>query len=630
MAPDANIVAEKVLNAKGTGYNTDIASGIIKATDAGASVINISITYFNDAATVAAINYAASKGAFLVWAGGNDSQSLLAGANTTGLTTTALTHMIFAGAVTSTNARASFSNIPGRGNLVASGTTASYMSRWVMAPGQSILAPASPTSTSLSSWSGTSMAAPIVSGSLILLESAWPILKTRGTLADLLLATATDLGTAGVDSTYGRGLINLTTAFSPYGPLTVTNNTGGTIPVTSLSGTLATGSLGSLPNITALLNNYTALDSYLRNFTVNLSGLIRTPLAPYQLNALPTNIRTPPSVMRWSDGSDIAIMTNAAPVDVDKNFDVTGSRTENVNSQFFMMLSDKAGDVKAMGLGVTSRMGYANALYHDKQKADLSMALGSSNLSDISNGGTFISWGSSLNPSTRFAISLNEKNNSALSGNKVALNNDSKNAVTDVNVGLLYAMNDSIQLGLHLDSLTEEKGLLGNLYETNALINLGNKNYTSAIGFSLNIDIDKNQHLLLEGTNASIKSSRSSGIVNQTNGISAQALGVAYLHNDLIKKDDVFTLSIKQPLRVAEGKANVTLTEIDAVTGEASQQNHWVSLKPDGHEIDSKLSYNTPLTQNQNIAFEASYIKDGLNIKDNDFTKVGIIWNIKF
>ena len=196
VAPNANIFSEKVLNAAGSGYSTDVSSGIKKAADAGAAVINVSITYGNSADAVAAINYAASKGSFIVWAGGNSSVNLLSGSNTNGLTATAISHLVFAGSVNANNVLSSFSNKPGSGSLVSTGVSASYSSRWVMAPGESILAPYSPSVPSAwGYWSGTSMSAPVVSGSLILLEAAWPILKTNGTAANLLLNTATDLGT---------------------------------------------------------------------------------------------------------------------------------------------------------------------------------------------------------------------------------------------------------------------------------------------------------------------------------------------------------------------------------------------------------------------------------------------------
>jgi subtilisin family serine protease len=90
MAPNANIVAQKVLNASGSGYSTDVANGLVRAANAGASVINLSLTFGNTPELVSAINYAAGKGAFIVWAGGNSAQNLLGGASTRGLTAAAV------------------------------------------------------------------------------------------------------------------------------------------------------------------------------------------------------------------------------------------------------------------------------------------------------------------------------------------------------------------------------------------------------------------------------------------------------------------------------------------------------------------------------------------------------------
>ena len=137
------------------------------------------------------------------------------------------------------------------------------------------------------------MAAPLVSGSLLLLQSAWPILKTNGTTADLLLGTATDLGVKGVDSTYGTGLVNLATAFQPVGALSVTLANGNSTPVSAISGSLLTsGALGNLMAIKERLANYMSFDSYQRNFTVNLSGLIQSRPTAASLNPLPTNVNS--------------------------------------------------------------------------------------------------------------------------------------------------------------------------------------------------------------------------------------------------------------------------------------------------------------------------------------------------
>ncbi|UJB19844.1 MULTISPECIES: autotransporter domain-containing protein [Lysobacter] len=68
--------------------------------------------------------------------------------------------------------------------------------------------------------SGTSMAAPHVTGSLGLLFERFPYLASTQ-VRDILLTTATDLGAAGVDEVYGWGLINLQKAIDGPGQIRV-------------------------------------------------------------------------------------------------------------------------------------------------------------------------------------------------------------------------------------------------------------------------------------------------------------------------------------------------------------------------------------------------------------------------
>ncbi len=68
--------------------------------------------------------------------------------------------------------------------------------------------------------SGTSMAAPHVTGALGLLMERFPYLD-NAQIRDVLLTTATDLGDPGVDDVYGWGLINLAKGIDGYGSLRV-------------------------------------------------------------------------------------------------------------------------------------------------------------------------------------------------------------------------------------------------------------------------------------------------------------------------------------------------------------------------------------------------------------------------
>lgn len=69
-------------------------------------------------------------------------------------------------------------------------------------------------------YSGTSMAAPHVTGALGLLFERFPYLN-GAQVRDVMLTTATDLGEEGVDDVYGWGLLNLQKAIEGYGQLRV-------------------------------------------------------------------------------------------------------------------------------------------------------------------------------------------------------------------------------------------------------------------------------------------------------------------------------------------------------------------------------------------------------------------------
>ncbi|MDO5609350.1 MAG: S8 family serine peptidase [Pseudomonadota bacterium] len=69
-------------------------------------------------------------------------------------------------------------------------------------------------------YSGTSMAAPHVTGALALLFERYPYL-TNPQVRDVMLTTATDMGAPGVDEIYGWGLLNLQKAIEGYGQFRV-------------------------------------------------------------------------------------------------------------------------------------------------------------------------------------------------------------------------------------------------------------------------------------------------------------------------------------------------------------------------------------------------------------------------
>ena len=124
-----------------------------------------------------------------------------------------------------TNPIASFSS---RGPSTCGGTGSLLIKPEVSAPGVSVRSSGSATGYTV--LSGTSMASPHIAGAVALLKQFAPNLTGRQIL-EALYNTAIDLGAAGEDNNYGKGLIDVYAAFLSLG----TPDTTAPDPITDLS-----------------------------------------------------------------------------------------------------------------------------------------------------------------------------------------------------------------------------------------------------------------------------------------------------------------------------------------------------------------------------------------------------------
>lgn len=181
---DVKILPIKVLNADGEGDTISIVKGILYAVDSGADVINLSLgARYKIDLLAEAIEYAKSKGVFVVTASGNDNENSdnFSPAGDGGYTVAAMNYNY---------KKASFSDY---GNSVKAA-----------APGVKIL---STVPGGYEAWDGTSMAAPVVSGIAAMLKAENPDL-TPAQLEAILNSTATDIIYQGKDQASGYGLVN--------------------------------------------------------------------------------------------------------------------------------------------------------------------------------------------------------------------------------------------------------------------------------------------------------------------------------------------------------------------------------------------------------------------------------------
>lgn len=94
-------------------------------------------------------------------------------------------------------------------------------------------------------------------------------------------------------------------------------------------------------------------------------------------------------------------------------------------------------------------------------------------------------------------------------------------------------------------------------------------------------------------------SSKLSGLITDTSDTTSRSFGASLARKDAFDKGDWLELSVKAPLKVVSGSANVMFNKLDE-DGNVSLYLQRASLKPDGNELNSGIDYKAPVT----VSFE--------------------------
>ncbi len=308
----------------GCKFGTDaIAKGVDTARAAGARVINMSLGGSTmPQSLIDAIGRATAQGIIVVIAAGNDGSDNPDPFTAVAGSAAARNLVIVAGSVGSGDVISSFSDKAGSG-----------AAHYLAAVGERVRAPDQNNTAYL--WSGTSFAAPQISGAVALLAQAFPNLS-GAQIVDLLFSTARDVGAAGVDGIYGNGVLDLTRAFQPVGTTTVAGST--------LAVSLGTNATLSAPMGDATVGQLGAviLDSYARAFAIDLAGTINRAGPPRTLGGLLQNRQRNVALAT----ADTSVSLTLAPR---ANGDVALQRS--------MMTQDQATTARAIAGAVTQRLG---------------------------------------------------------------------------------------------------------------------------------------------------------------------------------------------------------------------------------------------------------------------------------
>jgi subtilisin family serine protease len=196
------VMPVRVLDNYGNGWYSDIAAGIVYAAENGAKIINLSLGGAAASTTLCeAVRYAyEKKGALVVVATGNTGGAVYYPA--------ACEDVLAVAATDRADQRAGFSNYGAQVDLAAPGVD--IYSTWPWLDGYFVM-------------SGTSMAAPHVSGVAALVWSRWPA-WSNDAVSRRITETAVDVGSPGWDKYTGWGRLDAAAAVgaSPLPTLTAT------------------------------------------------------------------------------------------------------------------------------------------------------------------------------------------------------------------------------------------------------------------------------------------------------------------------------------------------------------------------------------------------------------------------
>jgi len=669
VAPGANLIPIRVLDSSGSGSFANVAAGINYSTfgttviqPLGATIskpktdiVNISLGATSDGGALqqSLTNGVRNGQLFTIAAGNNGGATPISPASYAGtLNNTSNTGAIIAvGSVTCTSNVASSCSIASYSNRAGDPNTSNTPYWFLVAPGTNILSTYDGSATATATLSGTSMATPVVAGAAALLKQYWNLNGQK--IAQILLTTATDMGTPGVDAVYGQGLLNLSAALQPVyvtatGPRILRSTAGGGgTQVTTLSAatTLQSSTAVSSAYKTALSSanlSVAGLDDFGRDYSYNLSSLYTTNNSKnYYLeqmfSSIDKNVTTKQVV---TEGSKLTFTQTEQKQNYfdDENLGVKTSSTKFSPQLTSMSLNTQLSDSQAMTYGINSNtnnfFGFANTPFENSgfivNKTFDNPYLGFNGAQSFAGFSSKIGseWNiatgvvNTSNPFTKF-----QSNNDPF---QTSTTNLPKQNITSGFVELSKQTDDN-KFAVSFGSTMEKAGLLGGstdplfgITDTSKTMFLSLKNAKN-IGGDTWIAGSYNQGLTL-------KNGQQDSLVSSSSNLISQSWSLGLIQSNLFNKEDRFGIAFNQPLVVKSGSLNLSVpTGLEYDSGNMQYENRKVSIAPSAIERNIEANYFIPTSSVSGLSFTGVYRMNPDNNDSNPSQKVvAVRWQSLF
>jgi subtilisin family serine protease len=645
IAPRAKIAAYNPFDSSFTANWEDVTKGIAEVGQRGASVINLSLgvsgsTFapeWRDVFKRSEVDGFKDNTVYVI-AAGNDGFTQTANIEMNGSLDSTF---IIVGSVDPFGRISGFSNTPGTACITDGGEckntspwnsendkfrTTDYikesgllMNRFLVAPGELLLVSDGKGGTTR--MSGTSFAAPLVSGAIALIQDRWPWLKAYPKdVAKIILESAQDLGAPGVDEVYGHGLLDIQAAQSAldFGALKYYLVQSGNLTEVSANTlqTQGTDPIWSSQNL--YFSAFEKIDSAERDFLIPLSSRLfdrkvdgRT-FQKYMYDQFTAWIAS-------SQGSGFAAnLTNSAKVMISNNPNGWSSslrgRYETVEGKFGLKrrlnssLEVTAPEgalsfIAGTGDGALSLSG--NGAMQLASDFDPNLG-GNDPLLGFASGASHLAARVKLAPNLRIGVGITnahrdiERDLSAASRSSALLAHRQLIGdydATAANVRIEYALSPKANLALALTQLDEDRAFFG----VRSLVSNDFGDGTSSRSATLSADAmiaDKLQ-LFASATVARSHADKSASL--RLNKFVSSAWQVGFAKSNILGKTDHLRFSVAQPLHVEQGAVEFqTVGVVNRETGEKGIISQQLNIAdPQKRRFRAEAHYGASLDQGQ-------------------------------
>jgi hypothetical protein len=630
IAPQARVITYNPFDDTNTASWDDIKAGIVSLKQARASVINLSLgvrgstlhpewsAVFSDAA----VRPSAGNTVYVL-AAGNDGT-----AQTQNVTwqPAGAPAILVVGSVDPSGTISSFSNRPGTACLTTAGICASgnrLADRFLVAPGELLLV--ADGNGGFSRVSGTSFAAPLVSGTVTLLHNRWPWLANYANeTANIILSSARDLGAPGTDDVYGRGLLDVEASQSPLSFANLEYYEFKGLSFKNRRRTLNDVRKRILPkNWEADGVFYYALEyvgATHRDFAIPISTRLigqKTSVngSEEYFQGYVAN-RMNDWIKNGGGFTDVRHVASPGNSDWSYGFNVAAPSYDRFDRSGFASLPSPNVHLAGPGNRFALDVGHGNGIRSLAQQkgfglaSDYDSGIGGINpVLGLASGGAFMNADFALLKNTRVAVGFTE-NRLPVSQN-MTLNQVERQQLRGVdayranavNVRVSHQPTSSVMLTADYSKVHENNGLLG--VQSSEQSDLGNGTSTQTASVGASIDMPGKITLAGSATAAWTKSTRAAQQAFQTmgSGVMSSAYAMSLSKQGVMGRHDVIRFSLTQPLTIERGTMSFTSVQVvDRETGALGDVTQTFDISSKSRRLTGELMYAAPVLKSGEVS----------------------------